>query len=474
MLNNRIQKGVTLKLPLPSNVLAQTSGAYLVGGSVRDLICGRRPADYDIAVIHNAKGYAQKLAAKLKGRMVAIGKQDFPLYRVVKTPLIIDVTPVKGKDIAADLSDRDFTINALACELSTGNVIDTTGGVADIEQGVVRMVSAQAFQKDPVRLVRAYRMAARFDYHIESTTADTIASRATDIQSCAGERVWTELALILACPNSFHQIQQMVQSGLLTAIFPELSPLKGCHQSEPHHLDVFEHTLLAFQSLEKLLSHPPEQLNVQMLELIQTFPIEQQALLKLALLLHDVGKANQRTIDDLGKIHFYGHASASAKMAEPILQRLRLSKRQANWVEFIIANHSRPHDLFLLKQKENLTPKAIGNFLRHCGADTPHLTLHAIADNLGKDLADGCQPDALLAFFNQLLDAYFKTAEPKESPPLLGGQDLMATFNLKPSPLIGALMKGIEEARLAGTISHRRQALEWANNYLTKKGWLDE
>ena len=461
-----------MKLPIPADILIQTPGAYLVGGSVRDLICKRRPVDYDIAVANDAKGYAQQLAAKLNGRIVVIGKPDYPLYRIVKARHVIDVTPIKGTSIETDLADRDFTINALACELINGRLIDTCGGLADIRQGVVRMVSAQALQNDPVRMVRAFRLAALLNFTIAAATSQAISTQAKGIDTCAGERIWAEMALILAQPNSFHTLQLMVKSGLLLAILPELVPLQDCRQNKPHRLDVFEHTLEAYASLEMLLGQPDRHFTGRALDWVHTLSAHRLVLLKLALLLHDIGKPAQRTIEASGKIHFYGHPAAGARLAEAILSRLRLSRRQIRWALFLIAHHSRPHDLFLAEQKNELTPKAIGRFLRLGGDATPYLILHAMADNYGKALTDRGQLAARLTFFNSLLDAYYKTARPQETPPLVDGHDLMATFKLKSSPLIGTLINGIEEARLAGTITHRRQALTWAETYLKENGIL--
>ena len=461
-----------MKLPIPTNILSQTPRAYLVGGSVRDMICGRRPLDYDIVVAKDPQGYAETLAARLNGCVVTIGKPGFPLYRIVKAPIAVDVTPLKGATLAADLSDRDFTINALAYDLNSEKIIDTTGGVADVEQGLVRMVSARAFKNDPVRMVRAHRMAIQLDFDMDPATSRAISAHAHTIQTSPGERIWAELALILSQPNSVETLRQMAQDELLFAIFPELGPLKGCRQSEPHHLDVLDHTLLAYQSLEGALTRPVKWLTGQAAALTQTFSPERQTLLKLALLLHDIGKPAKRSIDASGKIHFYGHAASGIHLARAIFKRLRMPKQEANWVDWIIANHSRPHDLYKLDKDNRLTPKAIGKFLRLCAKHAPHLILHAMADNLGKDLSINNQIKERLSFFNHLLEAYFKTAATGNTAPLIGGRDLMAAFDLSPSPLLGALLKGIEEARLAGIFTSREAALEWAEAFLREKGIL--
>lgn len=458
-----------MKLPLPTDLFNPTPGAYLVGGSVRDSVCGRRPKDYDIVVGDDPKGYAEKLAARIKGRVVSIGKPGFPLYRIVGAPIAVDVTPITGASIDDDLAHRDFTINAMAYDLSSAKTVDPTGGLADAQQGTVRMVSPQAFEIDPVRMIRAYRLAAHLGFDIATTTASAIRAQARAIQDSAGERIWVELLMILSRTNSFDTIRRMTQDELLFAIIPELKPLKGCSQSPPHHLDVYEHTLLAYHSLEQVLSEPSQYFSAQT-EAFFIPDIERQALLKLALLLHDIGKPGKRTVDAEGKIHFYGHTAASATMARGIFRRLRMSKKQANWIEWIIDNHSRPHDLFKLNQDNQLRPKAIGKFLRKSGENAPSLILHAMADNLGKNpsVSDGIRHR--LDFFYQLLNSHVKTTATNDTAPLLDGRELMGAFGLSPSPLLGTLLKGVEERRLAGMLSDKKEALNWVERYLGRKG----
>ncbi len=137
-------------------------GAYLVGGCVRDLLLGRPPDDYDVAVLGDSQAYAQTLAAAAGGRIVEIGKPAFRLWRVIAPGGIIDVTAAAGATIAEDLRHRDFTINAMALDITTGAIIDVTGGRQDLTAETIRMVSAAAFRNDPVRLIRAFRLQARF------------------------------------------------------------------------------------------------------------------------------------------------------------------------------------------------------------------------------------------------------------------------------------------------------------------------
>ena len=203
-------------------------GAYIVGGSVRDQLLGRTPLDFDVAVFGDARKFANRLAVETNSHWVEMGKPGFTVYRVVVDKMILDISPVKGATIEEDLKRRDFTINAMAYDISSKAVIDCAGGKQDLENQTIRMVSPSVFERDPVRLIRAYRMGAEFDGVIEPRTNSAIKMNAGLIVNTAAERIRTEFFKILETSNSHNYILQMADSGLLFAIFPELSSLKGC------------------------------------------------------------------------------------------------------------------------------------------------------------------------------------------------------------------------------------------------------
>lgn len=223
-------------------------GAYLVGGCVRDLLLGRPPADYDVVILGDPRAYAQTLAAAAGGRIVAIGKPAFRLWRVVAPGGIIDVSAAAGASIAKDLHQRDFTINALALDITSGAIIDVTGGRQDLNAGTIRMVSAAAFRNDPVRLIRAFRLQARFGFSIEPGTLAAISRDAGRIVRPAGERVREEFFKMLGADRSAPALQAMARTGLLAALFPGLKRAGE---------NVLEHAVAAHQQLESLLGNLP-------------------------------------------------------------------------------------------------------------------------------------------------------------------------------------------------------------------------
>ncbi len=456
----------------PTHIVVPHPEAYLVGGSVRDLIRGRSPLDYDIVVGQDPEIYAAKLAKQLKARVISLGKEPFTVYRVVAGNTSVDVAAMHAPGIEADLEARDFTINALACHLDSGRILDPTGGLHDLRHRVVRMVSSRAFAADPLRLLRAFRMAVTLDYDIEPGTLEVIAQRSAEIRKSAGERVLAELHKILASADSHRWLVQMASAGLLTAIFPELKPLQTCRQHNQHAEDLFSHTLQAFHQMECLLSRPEEVTAKETTRFISALKQHQRVLLKLAILLHDIGKPQSRTIDATGKTHFCGHAKKSAALLPAICRRLRMSNHDRDWLTFIIGQHQRPLDLILSADKSTgqISSRALGRFFRQCGSHAPALLLHAMADNLGKQRAQSLNQGAMGPSITALMETYFTRIQTRIAQPLINGNDLIRHFGLVPSPRFGSILEQIQEACLAGSIQNRDQALKRVADIINTQG----
>jgi len=443
-----------------SGIMPKTKGAYIVGGSVRDLLLGKLPADYDIAVIENPKTFAEKIAEKTSGRLVELGKPGQMLFRVVSKNYVYDISPIAGASIEDDLLKRDFTINALAWDLSSKRVIDCVDGQKDIADRKIRMVSKTVFQKDPIRLIRAYRISATFDFNIEPQTNAAIKNNAQLLQTSAGERIRSELFKILAASNSYYFLSQMAKTDVLQAIFPELTDLQTCFQNKYHLFDVFKHTMKAYSHLETILNDChnflPEAYG-QFKPCTDTF---KGALLKCSILLHDIGKPLARTIDKKGNIHFYGHGKKSADMTKNIVHRLRFSNHEASYIDFIIRNHIRPLFLFIAHQNKTITQKGITRFFLKCGKYAPDLLIHTMADIKGKGNKNDERNEAFINFAKEMVKYYFSYFQPEKSKPsLITGRDLINDFALAPSPLFKKILRRVEEARISKKINNKDEAM---------------
>lgn len=239
----------------------------------------------------------------------------------------------------------------------------------------------------------------------------------------------------------------MADTGLLFAIFPELSTLKGCFQNKFHQYDVFEHTMKAFYHLENILNN----------KIIHNIDENTASLLKFAILLHDTGKPLVKKVDNEGNVRFYGHSKKGAEITKEISFRLKLSTKEKYFIDFIIRNHIRPLHLFTAKRKGSLTNKGITRFFIKCGDITPCLLLHSIADMKGKGNKD---EKKFIDFAKNMISIYFSEFMPrKKIPVLITGNDLINEFSLSPSPLFKIIISKVEEARLSNQINTRQEAL---------------
>jgi putative nucleotidyltransferase with HDIG domain len=442
-------------------------GVYLVGGTVRDLLAGHTPADIDIVVTGDVGHIAGQIAGKTGGRVIDMGKKEFAVLRVASPGATIDITPLAYPAIETDLLNRDFTINAMAYDVKARRLVDCTGGQADMQRKTVRMVSPAAFEKDPARLVRAYRMAAVFHFSIDTGTQEAIGRYRHLVGSVAGERVWVELVKIFEQADSASVIALMAASGLLTAIFPELKATIGCTQNRHHQFDVFDHSLLAYKHLESLLAGMTDRFP-RLAAVTEADDLSgHTAMLKYAALLHDVGKPATRTVDSCGQVRFFGHAAKSANIAAVISSRLRLSNRQRDVADAIIRHHLRPLFLYLASENGTLGPRGMIRFFNRCGDLTLPVIVHTMADIMAKGKVLKDRDSGFISFCDRLVAAYADASRRREAvPPLINGHDLVALFGLFPSPRFKRILRRVDERRLSGELTTRNQALEWVGTHV--------
>ena len=458
-------------------IFPKSRGAYIVGGAIRDILCGRAPLDYDVAVATDPAGFALRLANNIGGRPVEIGKAGQEIIRVVAKETIIDISRLKGTSIEDDLQARDFSINAMAYDLFANQLIDPFGGQPDLARKTIRMVSKRIFIDDPVRLLRAFRMAAVLQFGIESHTKAAIEKHAGLIQQSAGERVREELFKMLQSAKSHAYLGQLAHTGLLFVILPELSALKQCRQNRFHQFDVFAHTLRAYCHLEKFLDSGPDQalLTVKSAPLAHRIPESRRPLLKFSILLHDIAKPAVQTTDPDGNLHFYGHERQGAQMTEAICKRLKCSTRDADSVCFLVRHHTRPLSLFRALQTQDANPRAITRFFIKCAEHTDALLMCAAADMLAKEKEPKDRSRAFIKFANQLLAEFETDFKPRKSlPPLITGDDLINIFGLKPSPLFKKILDGVEEERLSKSEMSKQEALALVKRLIGGQKSIDD
>jgi len=457
-------------------------GAYLVGGFVRDVLSGRDTVDIDIAVGAGALDVASGVAAGVGGTFVPLDEEN-GVARVVLPgkKWQVDFTTLQG-DIMSDLARRDFTIDAMAVELGKdldfSDVLDPFHGRDDLRRGVVRAVGDGVFIADPVRLLRAVRIAAELGFTIDSSTEPLIRRDCSLIARVPGERAREELLRLLALPGAAARLSYLDGLGLLTALIPELAPSRGVVQPLMHVWDVFEHSIRTVGALEFLLREGDWQYaGVGVLaavpwseELSRHFEGEishggtRRSLLKLAALLHDIAKPQTRAVREDGRTRFLGHPQEGAAASAAIMERLRFSRREIQYVGLLVKYHLRPTQM----ANEGVpTRRAIYRFFRDTGDAGIDLLFLSLADHLA---ARG--PSLNEKYWHEHARITRLVLESREEtsvappPKLIDGHDIMKAFGLAPGPRIGRLLEALKEARAAGEVADRRQALDYVARLL--------
>ncbi|MCG6893953.1 MAG: HD domain-containing protein [Desulfobacteraceae bacterium] len=445
--------------------------AWLVGGSVRDLLMGRTPIDYDIVVSGDFHAVAEMLARRCAARATRVQQGGRTVSRVFSGTRRWDVGPVDGGGIASDLARRDFTVNAMAYDLREGRLVDPWGGMRDLKAGLLRAVTAEALVSDPVRILRAYRIAAELDFRIEAETASDIARKAGLLRHAPGERIRTEMMALMQTPRTARHLRQMGDSGAVFSVIPALADLRRCPSAGAHDRDGWHHTVDVVGGVEQRLRDLQRAQSTEAAKAVRHFDPGRRALLKMTALLHDLGKPSARTVDAEGAVHYYGHERIGAAMAASVCRRLRFSRREQEHVVVLVRHHLRPLLLFLDGHRKTDGDRAVARLIRQMGDRFPDLALHSLADaGAKKPWRCASDQDRFDRFVGRLLAAHFHAETiPQKVPVLLNGDDLIERFGLKPSPLLRTLLEGVRDGQIAGVIRTRKQALEWVERAIRRR-----
>lgn len=457
-----------LNAPLVQQVktLAQQTGgeAYLVGGAVRDwLLTGQIPHDLDFVLLNcKAASIAKKLADSAQGHLVALD-WDLGIHRVVfDDGMNVDLADALENDLSSDLNRRDLSINAIAMNLETGSLADPHAGQVDLENKIIRMVSEANLLDDPLRMLRVFRFAAALQAEkIDEATLSVIQNHAPEIWKSAGERIQYELFRFFSVDNCFPSLQTMADCGLLEVLLPDLTPMRKIQSSGFHHLGLFEHTMELVRQAERWMPTLPQKTQDWLRQSFNS-AVTRFGLVKLACLLHDIGKpTTMGTKDDLvygQRLTFYRHEEVGEEMAAPLLRRLKVSNDVMAYTQKLIRWH-----LYPCQFGPNSPRKSVLRFYRRMGAETPDVTVLALAD---RHSATGpwLQPGELEAAHAEhiwLLENYEAESETLQLPRLLTGNDVMTLLNLSPGPHLKKLLEAVQEAQQLQEISTSDDAKNW-------------
>jgi poly(A) polymerase len=485
--------------------------SYLTGGFVRDALLKRTTADIDIALAADALTVAPTLAKALGGRYVPLDEVN-RVGRVVTgnegSPSAtgrwqIDLSTIR-ENIENDLRQRDFTVGAIAADMATvaGQtqaiaekksrtrpsarlhkidvpLIDPFGGEQDLGHRVIRTVTEDAFAADAIRLLRAVRLAAELGFTIEAGTESLIRHHCRHITGAAAERVREEMLRLLAASGSGHFVRYLDTLGLLTAIIPELAPLKGVKQPPEHFWDVFDHSVETVATTGFLLKQGTlEYATDQILEVVPwsaaladhfAQPVSggstRGSLLKLAALLHDIAKPETKAIHEDNRMRFLGHAQQGAEAVAGILERLRFSAREIKLVTAEVQYHLRPVQM---SQQGLPSRRAIYRYFRDtadAGIDTLYLSLadHLAARGPRLNIDDWQEHARMVGY---VLEQHSQEESLAVPPKLIDGHDLINVFGLSPGPRFGELLESLREAQAAGEVATREEAIAYISRRL--------
>jgi putative nucleotidyltransferase with HDIG domain len=441
---------------------------FLVGGFLRDVLLSRKSVDYDFATERQALETAACFARAIKGAYVLLDEER-GCARVVKkkgkTIHTYDFANFREKSLLQDLTHRDFTINTLSVALSRvrerdvirDKIEDRKNGLPDIQKRTIRMVSPEVFQEDPLRILRAFSLKALLRFRIDPATAKQIRKDKDRLRTVSFERISVELFKILESERASPVVNQMDRIGLMVKVIPQIAGMVRCLQGPYHHLDVWRHskeTLKQFEKIARACARRPD---------IQTYldgslggNRSRKALVKLAVLLHDVGKPETRKMVE-GKYSFHAHEHMGKKITRHVARMLKLSTRERHALEDMVQLHLRPG---YLSNDPWPTDRAVYRFFRDAGEESVSILLLSLADQ--KATRGPLTPESDQKHHERicwaLIDEYFRKQREKPLPRLVTGHDVMRRLNIAPSREVGRILSVIEEKQALGKIATKQEA----------------
>jgi len=460
---------LTKQAPAATDLAKQFKAAgfklALVGGPVRDAILGRLGKDLDFTTDALPK-QSEKILEKWADSVWDIGAA-FGTVAGKKGEITVEITTYRsesydsssrkpdvefGKSIEADLARRDFTINAMALELTTDQptFIDLFNGVTDLQNKLIKTPGKpeDSFTDDPLRMMRAARFMSQLNFEVDPAIITAIKDMSARLEIISAERIRDEFTKIILSPSPRIGITLLVETGLANYFLPEVPKLKLEIDEHHHHKDVYEHSLTVLEKaigLEQRLGGP-------------------NLTLRLAALLHDIGKPKTKQLIPGGGVSFHHHEVVGARMCKERLKKLRFDNQLVNDVSKLTFLHLRFHGYGL----GEWTDSAVRRYVRDAGELLTHLHLLTRADctTRNKQKADG-----LAKIYDQLeerIEVLMAQEELDKIRPDLTGDQIMQILGIKPSPMVGKAYDFLLELRL----EHGPQGEEKATAELLK--WRKE
>ena len=466
----------------------------VVGGAVRDALLGTAKwdlaSDIDIAVPGDLAEFAAEAATRIGTHVVTIDTR-LGVFRLPCRDGYIDLVSMVDDDLAVDLARRDLTINSLAVPMSKlppgglsalnrSDVVDTQGGLADLDARTIRSNGVLVMRDDPVRALRAIRFATQLGFDVESSTQALIAGAVAEMPAVAAERIGAELTRIFEHSDAARGIGLMEMTGLLSYCFPELDAGRGCYQRPVHQYDVFLHQITASVVMDLLLvpEAPDDRVGATLwsglwdgvdwsrggeeaVGGVRDHLSQHGVALRLAILLHDIGKPETRSQGADGRTRFLGHSELGAEMARKRLRAWRFPSAIVDRVGLLIDQHLRPGQV--ASPGALPTQKALHRFHKALGDAATDVCWLFLADSLATAGVEALLPrwPAYVAHVHRIA-TWRPASQALRLRRLVDGRTVMTATGLPPGPGVGRILAAIDEAVATGAISREQDALAMA------------
>jgi len=458
---------------------------YLVGGAVRDLFLERPLGkDFDFVTAGEVSILAKELATATGGHAFSLS-DSFGAWRVVlksrKRKIDVDLSPMQGEDILEDLKQRDFTINSIGISLEEifahehPSLIDPLHGVSDLQHRILRVNSEESLVRDPLRMLRAFRLIHTLRLKVEENTLKLIERNKKLILCSAWERIRSEFFAGLGEMEAGRFLRDLYQSGLLETILPEIQGWESFEQGT--HQPLLEHALRTVEAGEVIFAQIQELYPSYASLLVQHFSsiieegISREALFKFVAFLHDSGKPGTGSLSpDRQSVRFLDHDQEGQRINFLIAQRMKLSRKSVRIISELTRQHMRIQSL---AKAEEVTSRAKYRFFRDLGQEGIEAIFLALSDGLaskpnrlGRPLGQELPADLrkIKEVAEELLRYYYEEFSPKPPRPLLDGKEIMEGLGLPPGEEVGRLLDRLREAEISGKVRTREEALEFLKN----------
>jgi len=430
------------------------SRVYLVGGMVRDSLLNIPSEDFDFVVFGDVDGVALEFARSHGCSYVRYNKRLLT-YRIFCKPSRIDITEPRGSDIVEDLKKRDFSVDSIAYDPETKELIDPLGGQEDLKKRIIRIN------------LRAFRLAAFYRFDLDATTLKFAQRDAHLLEKVSGERITDELKQFFMINNTYAYLLLMDKAGVIDAIFEDLALTNGCIQSEQHLYDVKTHSLSVYNFVEWSLVRMKKILKDAYPFYIQHYRKNRDVLLpsfKLAALFHDAAKPSCKVLTQEGRVRFPGHEKKSAQLFLRYAERYPFGKEIFKMTRFLIENHIEPSNIFALHNRNQLSDEHIVDFFIRFGENGIDLLFFALADTLAKGKISASRRGVYVDFLRFMaLEYYTKIAERMRKKSVINGRELMENLDVDVKKL-SYILENIRRMEILGRIKSRDEALTYARN----------